>query len=88
MTRLFSISHCLRPLLTVALMLLMTSALVSAQTATFTYQGRLQDTGTPANGNYDLQVALFDNSSGGTQVGTTQTASTVVATPSRASSSE
>ena len=77
MTGLFSIAHCLRPLLTVALMLLMTSALVSAQTATFTYQGRLQDTGTPANGNYDLQFALFDNSSGGTQVGTTQTASTV-----------
>src|SRR5437588_7821463 len=47
-----------------------------AQTTSFTYQGRLTDGGTPANGNYDLQFALFDNSAGGTQVGSTQTWST------------
>ena len=41
------------------------------QTPTFTYQGRLQDGGTPANGTYDLQFRLFDASSGGNQVGTT-----------------
>src|SRR5437660_7775425 len=67
MTRLFSIAHCLRPFLVVALLLLMSSALASAQTTTFTYQGRLQDTGTPANGNYDLQLTLWDAASGGTQ---------------------
>jgi hypothetical protein len=47
-----------------------------AQTSSFTYQGRLTDGGTAANGNYDLQFALFD--SGGAQVGTTQTSSNVL----------
>src|ERR1700730_11805642 len=51
---------------------------VAQQTTSFTYQGRLTDGGTPANGNYDLQFALFDNSAGGTQVGATQTLSTVL----------
>ncbi len=49
----------------------------SAQTTSFTYQGRLQDAGTPANGNYDFQFALFDSLSGGGQVASTQTLSTV-----------
>src|SRR2546427_2569625 len=44
----------------------------SAQTTAFTYQGRLTDGGTPANGNYDLQFALWDSSSGGSQIGSTQ----------------
>src|SRR5438132_2896222 len=48
-----------------------------AQTSSFTYQGRLTDGGTPANGNYDLQFALFDSLSGGAQVGSTQTLNTV-----------
>ena len=30
----------------------------------FTYQGRLQDNGTPANGLYDLKFQLFDSPSG------------------------
>jgi endosialidase-like protein len=47
------------------------------QTTSFTYQGRLTDGGTAANGNYDLQFALFDSLSGGTQVGSTQTLNTV-----------
>src|SRR5205807_10279948 len=41
------------------------------------YQGRLTDGGTAANGNYDLQFALFDSPSGGTQIGSTQTLNTV-----------
>src|SRR5438270_4675989 len=49
-----------------------------AQTSAFTYQGRLTDSGTAANGNYDLQFAQWDSASGGTQVGATQTLSTVV----------
>ena len=38
-----------------------------AQTTSFTYQGRLTDGGTAANGNYDLQFTLWDALSGGTQ---------------------
>jgi hypothetical protein len=56
-----------------AFLLAVTSAF--AQTSGFTYQGRLTDGGAAANGNYDLQFALFDSLSGGTQVGSTQTVS-------------
>src|SRR5215831_3407183 len=38
-----------------------------AQGTAFTYQGRLQDSGTSANGNYDFQFTLWDALSGGTQ---------------------
>jgi len=34
----------------------------------FTYQGRLSVSGSPANGIYDLQIALFDSATGGTAV--------------------
>src|SRR5437588_2866883 len=50
---------------------------VFPQTSSFIYQGRLTDGGTAANGNYDLQFALFDSLSGGAQVGSTQTINTV-----------
>lgn len=50
---------------------------VFAQTSRFTYQGRLTDGGTVANGNYDLQFALWDSLSDGGQVGSTQTLNTV-----------
>jgi len=48
---------------------------VVAQTTAFTYQGRLNDGGNPANGNYDMQFRLFDNSTvgQGTQQGATIT---------------
>ncbi len=39
---------------------------------TFTYQGRLSDGGSPANGAYDLRFSLFDAASGGAQVGSAQ----------------
>ena len=48
-----------------------------AQTTFFTYQGQLTDGGTAANGSYDLQFALFDSAASGTQIGVTQTVSTV-----------
>jgi len=35
----------------------------------FTYQGYLEDGGTPANGTYDLRFSLWDDSSVGSQVG-------------------
>lgn len=49
----------------------------NGQSTSFTYQGRLTDGSTAANGNYDLQFALFDSLSGGAQVGSTQTLNTV-----------
>src|SRR5215510_8330703 len=62
----------IRIFLTIAFMLLsITGAL--AQTTAFTYQGKLTDNGSPANGNYDLTLALFDTAGvgTGTQQGTT-----------------
>jgi len=50
---------------------------VSGQTTSFSYQGRLTDGGTAANGNYDLQFTLFDSAAGGAQIGATQTVPTV-----------
>ncbi len=47
--------------------------IATAQTTQFTYQGRLLDGSLPANAAYDLEFALFDAGSGGTQLGTTQT---------------
>jgi hypothetical protein len=38
-----------------------------AQTRSFTYQGRLTDGGTPANGTYEIQFTLWDATVGGTQ---------------------
>ena len=37
----------------------------------FTYQGRLTESGGPANGVYDLRFILYDAESGGSQVGST-----------------
>src|SRR6185295_17248708 len=51
---------------------------VFAQGTSFTYQGRLADSGTPVNGNYDLQFGLWNSSSGGGQVGSTQTLNAVL----------
>jgi hypothetical protein len=48
-----------------------------AQTTAFTYQGKLTDNGSPANGNYDLQFALFESADGGSQVGQTHTINAV-----------
>jgi hypothetical protein len=50
-----------------------------AQTTVFTYQGQLTDAGAPANGDYDLQFALFDAATAGTQIGATLTRPNVAA---------
>ncbi len=42
-----------------------------AQATDFLYQGQLQNTGSPANGMFDLEFALFDSATGGGQVGST-----------------
>ena len=42
---------------------------VQAQDTAFTYQGRLADSGRPANGAYDLQFRVFDAAAAGNTVG-------------------
>ncbi|HZX92795.1 MAG TPA: hypothetical protein VFE67_19320 [Rudaea sp.] len=46
------------------------SALATPLGSDFTYQGQLTDNGSPANGHYDLQFALFVAASGGSAVDT------------------
>src|SRR5688500_16327494 len=48
-----------------------TAGETAAQTTEFTYQGCLKDGANPANGNYDFEFRLFDQVSGGVQIGTT-----------------
>lgn len=48
-----------------------------AQSTAFTYQGSLQVSGSPANGNYDFEFLLFDAVGGGAQFGTTVTRTNV-----------
>ena len=45
----------------------LTTATAFAQTSAFSYQGRLTDGGTPANGTYEIQFTLWDATAGGTQ---------------------
>lgn len=46
-------------------------ALAAPQLPDFTYQGHLTQSGAPANGNFNLAFALFDDSVAGNQVGAT-----------------
>ena len=62
---------------TFSLMILFSGLTVMAQSTSFTYQGKLSDTGNPASGSYDLQFTLWDSVSAGTQIGSTQTLSAV-----------
>jgi hypothetical protein len=41
----------------------------AAQGTAFTYQGRLNDGGAPANGSYDLQFIVYNASAGGSEIG-------------------
>jgi hypothetical protein len=62
-----------RTLLISFIFLLIASQTSPAQSTAFTYQGKLNDNGNLANGNYDLQFKLFDAASIGNQIGTTLT---------------
>jgi len=55
---------------------------VSAQNTSFTYQGRLTDNGSPANGQYDFQCKLFETGDvgTGTQQGSTFSVSNITVT--------
>jgi hypothetical protein len=59
------------------LLILLAAAAVCAQTTAFTYQGRLNDSSAEANGTYDFQFELYDATSAGSQVGSTQTLTNV-----------
>ena len=60
-----------------ALMFLLSADSAFAQATAFTYQGKLNNNGTPADGVYDFEFRLFDLLSGGTQQGTTLTLTSV-----------
>lgn len=53
----------------------------------FTYQGHLNDDGSPANGSYDFQFSLYDDPDAGLQIGLTQTITNVMVTNGLFSSS-
>ena len=52
----------------------------TAQTSAFTYQGRLADNGTPANGVYAMQFSVFDGPTNGVQISGTLTITNSVVT--------
>lgn len=60
-------------LLSITLALLAGVQMVAAQGTAFTYQGQLTTGSGPANGYYDVTFKLWTASSGGAQVGSTQT---------------
>jgi hypothetical protein len=57
-----------RKFIVTAICLSVVCTMVRGQNTAFTYQGRLNDGGSPAAGNYDLTFALFNSSSGGSSV--------------------
>src|SRR6267378_319608 len=68
-----------RILVLLATLMLLTAVSANAQTTQFTYQGKLSDGGSPANGSYDFQFKLFDTLvvNTGTQQGSTLTLSNI-----------
>jgi hypothetical protein len=54
-----------------AIVLATTLIITPAIAAPFTYQGSLQDGGTPANGAYDIRISLHNALVGGSQIGPT-----------------
>ena len=67
-----------KSLLTTCYALAFGAQLAAAQGTAFTYQGRLNDGGNAANGNYDLKFSLYDALTGGSLVAVPVTNSPVV----------
>jgi hypothetical protein len=53
--------------------IILASGICLAQTSGFTYQGKLADAGSPANGTYQFECKLFDADTAGNQIGSSQT---------------
>lgn len=64
----------------ISLVVLSLPLVAQAQTTAFTYQGSLAANGSYANGTYSFQFALFDNVSGGAQIGSTLSVNSVTVT--------
>jgi hypothetical protein len=66
----------------VFILIAMNAIAISAQTSTFTYQGRLTDGPSPASGTYQMTFSLFDQLApgGSTQIGSTITNTNVTVT--------
>src|SRR5262245_34532812 len=60
----------LRRVLSISVLLVSSATSIRAQTTDFTYQGRLASGGTPANGQYDLEFALYKEPVAGTPLET------------------
>lgn len=57
--------------LNLSIAILIAAVSVTAQSTAFIYQGSLNNSGQPANGNFDFEFKLFDTASGGAQQGST-----------------
>jgi hypothetical protein len=53
-------------------LLALAAGAAQAQTTEFTYQGRLEDDGSPAGGSFDFEFRLFADAAGGTALATVQ----------------
>jgi len=69
--------HCFVGL--AALCFTISSVCINAQTTAFTYQGQLQDSGSPANGLYDLTFELFGSPTNGALISVVTNTATEVA---------
>ena len=65
MSHKFTLAYCLT--LFMLLYALFGASSAFCQTTAFTYQGKLTDGGTPANGTYEMQFKLYDAFTAGTQ---------------------
>ena len=72
-------TRSLRHLALITLVLACLTSQGFTQTTAFTYQGSLNDNGTPANGQYDMRFRLFDAQTGGVQIGEFESTSLTVA---------
>jgi len=59
----------MRKLILATLLTLVIPVLIIAQSSAFTYQGKLSEAGTRANGPFDFTLRLFSIDTGGTQIG-------------------
>ena len=67
----------------VGILIILVTSSVTAQSTAFTFQGSLNDGGVPANGIYDFEFRLFDQASGGTELGAVQPFSGISLTDGR-----